>query len=725
MTATPAPALTAPVRFERHGLIGLLRIANPPVNALSPATVAGLIAGLAAFEAAPDLQALVIHAEGRTFVAGGDISSFEAPDFSTVPYNSFLARLEAGQRPVIALLHGTPLGGGLELAMACHRRLAVASTRLGLPEVKLGLIPGSLGTQRLPRLVGAVLALDLMQSGRMIAAPDALQAGLVDELIVAAPGLPAADGLLQAGLARVQSLLAEAGGAAALVRRSSAQTAPGGPLPADFFSQALATAARKPQYPALAGLVRCAEAAVTLPFAQGEAVEAEVFAGVLRSGASASLRHLFFAEREAAKIPGLPKDLPLREIRRVGIVGAGTMGGGIAMNFANVGIPVVLVEATPEALDRGVALVRANYAATAAKGRMSLAQVEQRMGLLQGSTDFERLSDCDLVIEAVFENMALKKEVAARLGQVCRPGAIIATNTSTLDVDAIAEATGRPADVLGTHFFSPANVMRLLEVVRGAKTAPEVLATVMKLAGRIHKVAAVSGVCYGFIGNRMAEPYMREAEFLLMEGASPAQIDAAIEAQGLAMGPCRMLDMAGIDVGAKTVIELGKAGGLPDDPSYRALCRKLFELGRFGQKTGAGYYRYAGRTALPDPEVERISAALAAEHGVQRRSDISAAEIVERLLYPLINEGALILEEGIAYRPGDIDIIWTAGYGFPDHRGGPVFLADAIGLPAIVEALTRHGQRHGAGDPHGYWRVAPLLARCAAEGRRLSDVGRG
>jgi 3-hydroxyacyl-CoA dehydrogenase len=399
------------------------------------------------------------------------------------------------------------------------------------------------------------------------------------------------------------------------------------------------------------------------------------------------------------------------------------MGGGIAMNFANVGLPVVLVEATAEALARGLGLVRANYEASAAKGRLKPDQLAERLALLEGSTHFDRLADCDLVIEAVFENMALKKDVAARLGQVCKPGAIIATNTSTLDVDAIAEATGRPADVLGTHFFSPANVMRLLEVVRGAKTAPDVLATVMKLAGRIHKVAAVSGVCYGFIGNRMAEPYMREAEFLLMEGATPAQIDAAIEGQGLAMGPCRMLDMAGIDVGAKTVIELGKAGGLPDDPSYRALCRKLFELGRFGQKTGAGYYRYAGRTPLPDPEVERISAALAAEHGIARRNDISDTEIVERLLYPLINEGALILEEGIAYRPGDIDIIWTAGYGFPDHRGGPIFMADAIGLPTIVAALQRQGQRRG--DVHGYWRVAPLLARCAAEGRRLSDTGRG
>ena len=714
MTA-PRPA-ASPVSFERHGAIGVLRVANPPVNALSPVTVTGLIAGLAAFEADASLLALVVHAEGRTFVAGGDIASFDLPDFSAAPYNSFLARLEAGHRPVVALLHGTPLGGGLELAMACHHRLALASTRLGLPEVKLGLIPGSLGTQRLPRLVGAALALDLMQSGRMISAPDALAAGLVDALIEPAPAASVDEGLLQAGLAAVRAMLAAPGGVA--LRRSSEQVAPG-TVSADFFAKAHAAAAGKPQYPALAGLVRCAEAAVTLPFAAGEAVEAGVFAQVLASPASAAMRHLFFAEREAGKIPGLAKDLALRTIARVGIVGAGTMGGGIAMNFANVGLPVVLVEASAEALARGLGLVRANYEATAAKGRLSSAQVEQRMSLLQGSTDFEQLADCDLVIEAVFEDMALKKVVAARLGRICKPGAIIATNTSTLDVDAIAEASGRPADVLGTHFFSPANVMRLLEVVRGAKTAPEVLATVMKLAGRIQKVAAVSGVCYGFIGNRMVEPYMRETEYLLMEGANPAQIDAAIEGLGLAMGPCRMLDMAGIDVGAKTVIERGLADGLPDDPSYRALCRKLFELGRFGQKTGAGYYRYEGRKPLPDPELARISVELAAVHGIARRSDIGNAEIIERLMYPLINEGALILEEGIAYRPGDIDVIWTAGYGFPDHRGGPIFMADAIGLPAIVEALQRYGRRRG--DAYGYWRVAPLLERCAREGRRLGD----
>ncbi|WP_017761938.1 3-hydroxyacyl-CoA dehydrogenase, partial [Pseudacidovorax intermedius] len=453
--------------------------------------------------------------------------------------------------------------------------------------------------------------------------------------------------------------------------------------------------------------------------ADGEATEARLFEQLRVSPESQALRHLFFAERQAARIPGLPRDTALRPVRRVGILGAGTMGGGIAMNFANVGLPVTLVEASAEALARGLGIIRRNYEASAAKGRMTSAQVEQRMGLLHGTLDDTALADCDLVIEAVFEDMALKQQVCARLGVVCRPGAIIATNTSTLDVDVLAEATGRPADVVGLHFFSPANVMRLLEVVRGARTAPDVLATAMQLARTIRKVAVVSGVCYGFIGNRMAEVYMREAEFLLMEGASPSQVDGAVEALGMAMGPCRMLDMAGIDVGARTVIEYGKAGGLPPDDSYRAMVRRLYELGRFGQKTGAGYYRYQGRTPVDDPEVARIAAELAAAHGIARRTDIGAPEIVERLLYPLINEGVRILEEGIAYRPGDIDIVWTAGYGFPDHLGGPMWWADALGLATVADRLTFYGRTRG--DRFGYWRVAPLLSELVRSGRRLSD----
>ncbi len=435
---------------------------------------------------------------------------------------------------------------------------------------------------------------------------------------------------------------------------------------------------------------------------------------------SAARGHLLQAQREAATIPGLAAGLPLRHIRRVGIVGAGTMGGGIAMNFANAGLPTVVLETSQEALDRGLGLVRRNYEASAAKGRITTAQVQERMALLHGTLEQSQLADCDLVIEAVFENLDVKLQVCAMLGRVCKPGAIIASNTSTLDVDVLAEATGRPADVLGMHFFSPANVMRLLEVVRGAATAPEVLATVMDLAGTIGKVAVVSGVCYGFIGNRMLECYLREADFLLLEGASPQQIDNAIESLGLAMGPCRMLDMTGTDVAAMVVTERGKAGGLPDDPSYRAVVRRLSELGRKGQKAGMGYYRYEGRTPVPDAAVADMCAELARTFGITQRRDISAQEIIERCLYPLINEAAAILQEGIAYRPGDIDVVWVNGYGFPPQRGGPVWMADAIGAPAIVTAMRRYAATRG--DRHGYWSVAALLEQAAAQGRRLSDA---
>ena len=695
------------VYLVRHGDIAVLRIANPPVNALSSEVVAGLAAAVDAFEADRSYAALLVHCEGRTFVAGGDITSFDDPDFSAALYNGTLGRIEALDRPVAAVLHGTVLGGGLELALACHYRVAVPATKLGLPEVKLGILPGSLGTQRLPRAAGIELALDLISSGRSIDTATALKAGIVDEVHEGKP--------LDVGLAYAQALVARD----AAPRRLSAEVASTADLPADFFDKALADAvSRKAFYPSARNIVLAVQASM-LPFAEGEAVEARLFEELRVSPESQAMRHLFFAERQAAKIPGLAKDVALRPIASVGILGAGTMGGGIAMNFANAGIPTVLLETSQAALDRGLGLVRANYEASAAKGRLTTAQVEQRMALLSGSLDDAALADCDLVIEAVFENMDLKKQVCARLGKVCKPGAIIATNTSTLDVDVLAEATGRPADVVGMHFFSPANVMRLLEVVRGAKTAPDVLATVMQVARKIGKVAAVSGVCYGFIGNRMAEVYMREAEFLMMEGASPAEIDSAVEALGMAMGPCRMLDMAGIDVGAKTVIEYGKAGGLPPDDSYRAVVRKMFELGRFGQKTGLGYYRYDGRKPVTDPETARIAKEQAEAHGIAQRADIGRQEIVERLLYPLINEGAKILEEGIAYRPGDIDIVWTAGFGFPDHQGGPMWMADRIGLTAIAERLAYYAQVRG--NPFGYWTVSPLLARLANSGQRVSD----
>jgi len=697
--------MTSPISFERAGGIGLILIDSPPVNAISGPFIAGLSVALDNFEAASDLDALVLYCAGRTWVVGADIATFEeSAGFSTKPFNTVLARLEAQHRPVVASLHGTVLGGGLELAMACHHRVAQPTTRFGLPEVKIGLIPGSLGTQRLPRLVGAEMALDMIVSGRMIATTQAQQAGLID---ARADGEPLAN-----GLAAVHALLV----AGTLPRRTSElQTVP---APVGVLESAEAAAAKKPGWPQLAAAVRCVRAAQDLPFAEGEAVEAAEFAPLVPSPSARALRHLFFSEREVTKIPGLPRDTVLRPIRKVGIVGAGTMGVGIAMNFANAGIPTVLVEVSDEALQRGLGLVRKNYEASAAKGRITFDQAIQRMGLLQGALDYAALADCDLVIEAVFENLALKQEVCAKLGAAAKPGAIIATNTSTLDVDVLARATGRPADVVGMHFFSPANVMRLLEVVRGAATAPEVLATVLKLAALIGKVPVVSGVCYGFIGNRMAEVYMREAEFLIMEGAEPAQVDAAVESLGFAMGPCRMLDMAGVDVGAKTVIEYGKAGGLPPDTSYRALVQKLFALGRFGQKTGAGYYRYKGRTPVSDPELTTIASQLADHHGIVRVKEISREEITERLLYPLINEGLKILEEGIAYRPGDIDVVWVAGYGFPDYQGGPMWMTDTIGLKVIAERLAFYAAQRG--NAYGYWTPAGLLTELVARGTPLA-----
>lgn len=694
------------VTLSRVGLISLLKIESPPVNALSQAVIEGLDSAMRAFEADHEARALVIACAGRTFVAGGDITAFDDPSFSAAPYNRILARIEALDRPVVASLHGTALGGGMELALAAHYRVAHASTQLGFPEVKLGLLPGSLGTQRLPRLIGLQHALTMISGGRSIEAAQALSWGLLDAVTEQDPE--------SAGIAFAQSLLAKG----APVRPTRAM-----PSPSDVGSTDLDEASRHAQakgrfYPAATAIVEAVSAS-RLPFEQGEAVEARLFEQLRASPQSRALRHLFFAERQAARVPGLPKDLAPRPIQKTGVLGAGTMGRGIAMNFLNAGIPVVLVDPHREALDAGLTAIRQVYEDSVAKGRLPADAVAQRMGLLTTATSDEDLASCDLVIEAVFENMDLKKQVCARLGALCKPGAIIATNTSTLDVDVLAEATGRPADVIGMHFFSPAHIMRLLEVVRGAHTRPEVLATVMQLARTIGKVAVVSGVCYGFIGNRMAEVYMREAEFLIMEGATPSEVDAAVENLGMAMGPCRMLDMAGIDVGAKTVIEYGKAGGLPPDPSYRALVRQLFELGQLGQKTGSGYYRYEGRKALPNPQVSTVARDLAAGHNIRQRTDIGQEEIVERLLYPLINEAAKILEEGIAYRPGDIDVVWAAGYGFPDHRGGPVFMADQIGLPRIAQRLAHYERTRG--NPHGYWTISPLLQSLADQGRRISE----
>lgn len=696
------------VRLERRGNIALLLIDNPPVNALSAEVVSQLGAAVAAFEQDTSARALLVACAGRTFVAGGDIADFDNPAFSAVPLNRILARIEGFDRPVVASMHGFAFGGGLELALACHWRVATRDGQFAFPEVKLGLLPGSLGTQRLPRLVGAELALNLIATGRTIDASAALQCGLIDAIVNGDP--------LERGIEFTAELLRTGKGP----RRASELALDIDGIAPDFFAEARARARReRAAYPAATAIVDAVEAAATLPFREGELVEARAFEALRASPQSKALRHLFFARRQATKIPGMPHGISPRRVQEVGVLGGGTMGRGIAINFLAAGLPVVLVETSQPALDAAVGGIRQVYEAAVSKGRLTQVELERRMALLRPTLDDSALASSDLVIEAVFEDLALKESVCKRLGEVCKPGAVIATNTSTLDVDALAQASGRAADVIGTHFFSPAHVMRLLELVRGAATAPDVLLTAMKLAQTIGKQPVVTGVCWGFIGNRMLEVYLRETEFLLLEGATPAQVDHAVEALGMAMGPCRMLDMAGVDVGAKVVIEQARAGRLPADPTYRVLVRRLFELGRMGQKAGVGYYRYQGRTAVADPVVNEVARELASRHGIERRAAIEPQEIVERLMYPLINEGARILEEGIAYRGGDIDVVWTSGYGFPDHLGGPMFYADATGLQHIVDRLAHYAQTRG--NAQGYWTPAQLLQKLAAEGGRLQD----
>lgn len=672
------------VTVVKNGAIAVVTIDHPPVNALSAPVRRDLLDAFKAIGSDSGITAVVLNCAGRTFVAGADISEFGAGVFDEADPNDVHAAIENLNKPVVCAMHGTALGGGVELALACHHRVALPTAKLGLPEVTLGLLPGGGGTQRLPRLIGAADALEMMTSGIPVTAQFALQKGLIDAIVEG--------DLVEAARRHVAKLVADK----APLHRVSARSVDQNSITPTLFSDMRAGVAKKSRGAiASARIVECVEVAVSKPFASGLAYERELFVECMNSPQSAALRHAFFAEREAGKIPGMPKDIMLRTIGKVGIIGAGTMGGGIAMNFLNAGIPVVLLEAAEEALERGLGLIRKNYEATARKGRMTLEQIEQRMALCSGSLEYADFRECDLLIEAVFEDMEIKKAVMAKLGDVCKPGAILATNTSTLDVDVLAAASGRAEDVVGMHFFSPANVMRLLEVVRGRDTAPEVLATVLALARTIKKVAVVSGVCFGFIGNRMLEPYLRECEALLLEGATPTQIDKAIEAFGMAMGPCRMIDMAGIDVAAKVVLERRKEGTLPADPSYRMACQKLFKLGRLGQKTGAGYYQYQGRTPVHDPEVDGILAALADQFGVSRRSDISDEEIVERCLYSLINEGASILEEGIAYRSGDIDIVWLNGYGYPAVKGGPMYSANVIGLIQIQARLEHYAARRG------------------------------
>ncbi len=680
-------AINALTDLTLEGDVAVLTLDSPPVNALSAAVRDGLARGLDRALEDDSMRALVLICAGRTFIAGADISEFGKPP-QGVSLLDVLDAIEASTKPVIAAIHGTALGGGLETALSCNYRVAVPSAKFGLPEVKLGLLPGAGGTQRLPRLVGVPQALDMVTSGTPIGAKQALAAGLIDEL---APE----DGLRAHALDFARKVLAE-NRPLKKVRDLPVQAEPG------VFDNFRQTNARKfrgfdaPEYN-----IRCIEAAATQDFEDGIRTERRLFMELMNGVQSKSQRYLFFAERQAAKIPGIADDLPLRPIKKVGIIGAGTMGGGISMNFLSAGIPVTIVETADAALQRGVGTMRKNYENTAKKGRLTQEAVERNMGLLTPSLSLEALADCDLIIEAVFEMMDIKRDIFSRLDAIAKPGAILASNTSYLDIDDIAAMTKRPQDVLGMHFFSPANVMRLLEVVRGDKTAPDVLATVMALAKKIGKVAAVAGVCHGFIGNRMLELRQREANKLILEGAMPWDVDRVIYDFGMPMGPFQMADLAGLDIGWSK--ETSKGESLRD---------QLCELDRRGQKTSAGFYDYdAKRERTPSRIVEDLVLKQSAAKGVTRRT-ISDQEILERCTYPLINEGARILEEGKAYRASDIDIVWLNGYGWPAYRGGPMFYADTVGLANVVAKLKAF-QAMSAED----FKPAALLEKLAAEGK--------
>lgn len=691
--------MSNPVSYERKGNIGVISIDHPPVNALSRPVRRGILEAVAAARADGEAEAVVLRCEGRTFVAGADITEFGKPPLEP-HFPEVLAAVEDSPKPVVAALHGTAYGGGFELALVCHYRCAAPDARVGLPEVKLGLLPGAGGTQRVPRIAGVEAALDMIARGDPVKADRALEMGLIDRIVEGED--------LEAGAVEyARELLA----AKAPLRRVRDMDIDPASVPEGFFDEArrrLAARARGQIAPDR--IVSCLEAAVKLPMDQGLARERELFMELVKSPESAAMRHVFFAEREAGRIEGLPKDAPAREVASAAVVGAGTMGGGIAMCFANAGIPVTLLEVDEAALERGLGVVRKNYGITVKKGRLSEAAAKRRMGLIRGAVRREDIAGADLVVEAVFEDLELKKEVFAGLDRVMKPGAVLATNTSYQDVDAIARATGRPRDVLGMHFFSPANVMRLLEVVRGERTADDALATAMRVGKAVGKVCVLSRVCYGFIGNRMLAGYGREAQMLLLEGCPPERVDGAMERFGMAMGPLAMGDLAGLDVGYKA---RKSRPGPPGDPRPHRVGDALVEMGRLGQKTGAGFYKYDPRTRrrMPDPEVAALIAGEAEKLGVARR-EVPDEEIVARCVYPLVNEGARILEEGVAQRPGDIDVVYVFGYAFPAAKGGPMRHADQVGLGKVLDGVRRFGERHGG----EHWRPAPLLERLAAEG---------
>jgi 3-hydroxyacyl-CoA dehydrogenase len=697
------------VQFSKSGNVGVITINNPPVNALSPGVPEGISEAIDELQKDGELKAGVLIGSGNTFIAGADIkelgkmASGKPRGAGLLP---LLLKIEDCSKPVVVAIHGTALGGGMEVAMAGHYRAAVRSAKVGQPEVKLGIIPGAAGTQRLPRLAGVAKAVEMCCEGNPISAEEAFQLGIIDKLV---------DGdLLTGAIAFAQEI---AGKRIPKTReRNSKLGTPEQNAP--IFTAARETT-RKKQRGLMAPLaaIDAVEAATKLSFDEGCRLEQKLFVECLVSSQAKALMHVFFAEREVAKIPDVPKDTPLIPVKTAGVLGAGTMGGGIAMVLANAGIPVLVKEADQAALDRGLANIQKNYANSVKRGRFTQQFVDERLKLIQPTLSLDGFASVDLVIEAVFEGMALKKEVFAQLDKICKRGAILASNTSTLSIDEIASATARPQSVIGTHFFSPANVMRLLEIVRGKATSKEVIATCMQLSKKLGKVGVLVGNCRGFVGNRMFHPYVRESVFLLEEGASVEAVDSALYDFGMAMGPLAVGDLAGLDVGWRIRKEYRHL----EKPGIRQAFAgdRLCELGRYGQKTGAGWYKYdENRRTIPDQEVGTLVKRWAAEARIPQRK-IEREEIVDRCVYALVNEGARILEEGLALRAGDIDIIYINGYGFPPYRGGPMWYADAVGLKKVYERILEFHQQHGE-----LWEPAPLLKQLAEQGKTFADYNK-
>jgi 3-hydroxyacyl-CoA dehydrogenase len=697
------------VQFTKSDNAGIITISNPPVNALSPGVPEGISGAIDQLLADATLHAAVLIGDGNTFIAGADIKELEkmasgkARGAGLLP---LLLKIEDCRKPVVAAIHGNAFGGGLEVAMACHYRVAACSAKVGQPEVKLGIIPGAAGTQRLPRLAGVAKAVEMCSEGGPISAEEAERLGIVDKLIDS--------DLLTGAIVFAREIAAKP--ISKTRERNSKLGTPeqNGPI----FATAR-DAARKKQRGMKAPLaaIDAVEVATKLPFDEGCQVERKLFEECLASPQAKALMHVFFAERETAKIPDIPKDTPVIPVKSAGVVGAGTMGGGIAMVLANAGIPVLVKEADQAALDRGMANIQKNYANSIKRGRFTQDFVDERLKLIQPTLSLDGFGGADLVIEAVFEGMALKKEVFAQLDKVCKSGAILASNTSTLNIDEIASTTKRPQSVIGTHFFSPANVMRLLEVVRGKQTGKEVIATCMQLSKRLGKVSVLVRNCRGFVGNRMFHPYVRESVFLLEEGATMEAVDSALYDFGMAMGPLAVGDLAGLDVGWRIRKEYRHL----EKPGIRQAFAgdRLCEMGRYGQKTGAGWYKYdEKRRAIPDPEVTALVKKWAAEAGIPQRQ-ISREEIVDRCLYALVNEGARILEEGYALRAGDIDIIYINGYGFPAYRGGPMWYADSVGLKKVYERILEFHRQHGE-----LWEPAPLLKQLAEQGKTFAEYNK-